>query len=162
MLTCRPRARASEGLPSSWGTDPLRASVGASGFSFDGTAEVRTACSADVSRTGTAERAAESKGAGAAAVLLDDSLTGAAEGRGTVTAAVLLTGTADDRLTGVAEGRGAVTAAVLLTGTADDSFTGAAEGDADDQVADASAAKSADRGLAGGGRFDPLLAGFMT
>ncbi len=68
MLTCRPRARASEG----W--------LSISGFSFDGTAEVRTACSADVRRTG------------------------AAEDEGAVTAAVLLTGTADDSLTGAAEG----------------------------------------------------------
>jgi hypothetical protein len=152
MLTCRPRARASEGWLSRCDTD---LSVG--------TVEVRAACSADVRRTGTAERAAEGKGAGAAAVLLDDSLTGAAEGRGAVTAAVLLTGTADDSLTGAAEGRGAVTAAVMLTGKADDSLTGAAEGDAegaDGKVA--SEAKSADRGLEGGGRADTLLAGYMT
>jgi hypothetical protein len=136
MLTCRPRARASEGWLSSCGTD---LSVG--------TAEVRAACSADVRWTGTAERAAEGKGAGAAAVLLDDSLTGAAEGREAGTAAVLLTGTADDSLTGAAEGRGTGTAAFLLTGTGDGSFTGAADSDAkgaDDKVADASAAKSAD------------------
>jgi hypothetical protein len=120
MLTCRPRARASE--ESSCDTDPLRASEGISGFSFDGTAEVRTA---DVRRTGTAE----GKGAGAAAVLL--------------------TGTAGDSLTGAAEGRGAGTAAVLLAVTADDSLTGAADGHAvgaDGQLlADESAAKSADR-----------------
>jgi hypothetical protein len=118
MLTCRPRARASEGWLSSCGTD---LSVG--------TAEVRAACSADVRRTGTADRAAEGKGAGAAAVLSK--------------------GTSVESLTGAAEGRGARTAAVLLTGTADDSFTGAAEGDAEgadrEVVADESAAKSADR-----------------
>ncbi len=143
MLTCRPRARASEG----W--------LSISGFSFDGTAEVRTACSADVRWTGTAERAAEGKGAGAAAVLLDESLAGA----------VLLIGTAEGSLTGAAEGRGAGTAAILLTGAADDSLTEAADGDAegaDGKVADASEAKLADRGLEGGGRVDPLLAGFMT
>ncbi len=127
MLTCRPRARASEGWLSSCGTDPLRTSEGISGFSFDGTAEVRTACSTDVRRTGTAGRAAEGKGAR--------------------TAAVLLTGTADDSLTGAAAGRGARTAALLLIGTSDDSLTGAAEGEAegaDGQVAAASEAISAD------------------
>jgi hypothetical protein len=148
MLTCRPRARASEG----W--------LSISGFSFDGTAEVRAACSADFRRTGTAERAAEGKRAGTTAIVLtgtaDDSLTGAAEGRGTVTAAVLLTGTADDSLTGAADDSltGAADDSLTgaaddsLTGAADDSLTGAADGDAvgaDGQlVADESAAKSAD------------------